>query len=120
MTIMALTKENFDQVIDSNDLVVIDFWAEWCVPCHSFATIYEQVANKHPEIIFGKIDTEAQPELAAEFTIRSIPTVMILRQKIMIFCESGLLPATALEDLVQQAMALDMEEVRKQLGEMSK
>lgn len=117
MTITALTKENFDQVIAKNDIVVIDFWADWCVPCRSFAPIFEQVANKNPEIFFGKVDTEDQSELAAEFTIRSIPTVMILRQKIMIFCESGLLPASALEDLIKQAKALDMREVKKQLGE---
>lgn len=117
MSIINLTQENFDSVIEQHEIVVIDFWAEWCVPCRSFAPIFEGVANKNPDIAFAKVNTEEQSELAAEFTIRSIPTIMILRQKIMIFCESGLLPASALEDLLRQAKALDMNEVLKQLKE---
>lgn len=117
MTIIALTQENFDEIINNNNLVVIDFWAKWCAPCLSFAPIYEQIANKHSEIVFTKVNTEEETELAAEFTIRSIPTLMIFRQKIMVFCESGLLPAVAVEDLLQQAKQLNMDEVRKQLKE---
>lgn len=112
---LNLTKDNFDQVITDNELIVIDFWAEWCVPCRSFAPIFEQVSKQHPEFIFAKVNTEEQPELAADFNIRSIPTVMILRRKIMVYCESGLLPASALNDLLEQAKALDMDEIYKKL-----
>lgn len=118
MSIMNLTKGNFDQIIAANELVVIDFWAEWCAPCRSFEPIYEQIANNHQNILFAKVNIEEESELAAEFTIRSIPTLMILRQKIMVFCESGLLPAAAVEDLLKQAQLLNMDEVRKQLQEV--
>lgn len=116
MDIQKLSKENFYQTVANNEIVVVDFWADWCVPCHSFTPIYRAVAAKHPAILFAEVDIEAQPELAAELTVRSIPTVMIFRKNIMVFCESGLLPASALEDLLVQVNALNMDDVHKQLG----
>lgn len=117
MNIVTITKENFDEIITKNELVVVDFWAEWCAPCRSFSQIYEQVAQQNPDIIFGKVNTEEQSELAAEFHVRSIPMVMIIRRKIVIFSESGLLPEVALQDLLNQAKALDIDKVRKDLHE---
>jgi thioredoxin 1 len=117
MAIITLTKENFDHVVASNEIVVVDFWAEWCVPCKSFEKIFTEVADQYSDVLFGRVDIEAEPHLATDFMIRSVPTVMILRQKIMVFCESGLLPKTAFVDLIDQAKALNIEEVRKQLGE---
>lgn len=116
MTIMTLTKENFDSVIEANELVVIDFWAEWCAPCLTFGKIFSEVAEQYPNVIFGKINTEEEPHLATDFMIRSIPTVMILRQKVMVFREAGLLPKEAFEDLIHQAQALNMDDVRKQIA----
>lgn len=115
MAIVTLTKQNFDSMIEKNEFVVIDFWADWCEPCHAFDPVYEQIANKYPEMLFTKVDVQQQPELVAEFTIRSVPTLMIFRQKIMVFCEAGLLPGNAVEDLLNQAKSLNMQEVRKQL-----
>jgi thioredoxin 1 len=120
MNTINLTKENFDSIITQNELVVIDFWAEWCAPCKAFEPIYAEVASQYPDILFAKVNTEAQAELAADFNIRSIPTLVILRQKIMVFFESGLLPASAMHDLIKQAKALDMGEVLKELQEASK
>lgn len=117
MSIITLTKENFDDVISKNNLVVIDFWADWCQPCKAFAKTFEAAADKHTDFVFGKVNTEEQPELANDFNIRSIPTLMILREKIMVYFESGLLPAAALDDLLAQTKSLDIEEIRKQLGE---
>lgn len=116
MNIVTLTEENFDEVISQNSLVIVDFWAEWCAPCKNFAKVYEEVAQQHPEFVFGKINTEEQPALANDFDIRSIPTVMILREKIMVYCEAGALPAAALHDLLEQTKALNIEEVRQQLS----
>lgn len=116
MAIMKLTKENFDSVIEANELIVIDFWAEWCAPCLTFGKIFAEVAEQYPQVIFGKINTEEEPHLATDFMIRSIPTVMILRQKVMVFREAGLLPKEAFEDLIKQAQALNMDDVRKQIG----
>lgn len=120
MNITMLTKENFDDVISKNQLVIVDFWAEWCGPCKNFAKTYEEVAKQHPEFVFGKVNTEEQPELANDFNIRSIPTLMILREKIMVYFEAGVLPASALHDLLEQTKALNIEEVRQQLGEEKK
>lgn len=114
---MTLTKDNFDEVIAKHELVVVDFWADWCQPCKSFAKTFEEVAKQNPEFIFGKVNTEEQPELAADFNVRSIPMVMILRDKVMVYCESGALPANVLNELLKQTKALDMVEVRKHLGE---
>ncbi|MDB5799827.1 MAG: trxC2 [Rhodocyclales bacterium] len=112
MTTLEITEDNFNETIEKNAIVILDFWAAWCGPCKSFAPTFEAASEKHQDIVFGKIDTEAQQGLAGAFDIRSIPTLMILRDQIMIFRESGALPASALEELITQVRALDMDEVR--------
>src|SRR4051812_12579822 len=97
--LITITSANFEQVITENDIVVIDFWAQWCQPCLAFAPIFEQVASQSPDVTFGKVNTEEAQDLAAEFAIRSIPTLMVFRQKVLLFNESGVLPAAALKDL---------------------
>jgi thioredoxin 1 len=109
---VELTKDNFDDVVSGNGFVLIDFWAEWCGPCRNFAPVYEKAAERHDDLVFAKVDTEAQPELAATFEIRSIPTLMIVRDNIAVYAQPGALPEAALEDLIKQARTLDMDEVR--------
>ncbi|MER5400257.1 thioredoxin [Streptomyces sp. NPDC002599] len=113
---VELTKENFDQTVTDNEFVLIDFWAEWCGPCRQFAPVYEKAAEANPDLVFAKVDTEAQPELAAAFEIQSIPTLMIVRDQVAIFAQPGALPAAALEDVIGQARKLDMDEVRKSVA----
>lgn len=110
-----ITKDTFKDTIEKGGTVLLDWWAEWCGPCRSFAPIYESVATKHDDVVFGKIDTEAQPELAQAFEIRGIPTLMLFRDGILLFSEAGALPMAALEELVEKAKALDMAEIRKEL-----
>lgn len=114
--IITLTAANFDQVLAKNEIVLIDFWAQWCGPCKSFAKVYEEIATQYPDITFTKVNVDEEQELARDFQIRSIPTLMIFRQGIGIFAESGALPASALHDLIKQACALDMNTVRENLA----
>lgn len=117
MATLELTKDNFEETILNNDTVFVDFWAEWCGPCRMFAPTFEAASEQHPDIVFGKVDTEAQQELAGYFQIRSIPTLMVFREKVVLFSQPGALPAPAFDDLIGQVMAVDMEEVHKTIAE---
>jgi thioredoxin 1 len=113
---VELTKENFEQVITGNDMVLVDFWAPWCGPCRSFAPVFEQASEKYPHVVFAKVNTEDEQEIASHFQIRSIPTLMIFREKTIIFSQPGALPGSALDQLVEQASTLDMEQVRRDIA----
>jgi thioredoxin 1 len=117
MAVVELTKENFEQTINNNDFVIVDYWAPWCGPCRSFAPTYEKVSEDHPEIVFAKLNTEDEQEIAAHFQIRSIPTLMIFRENIIIFSQPGALPEAGLKELIARASELDMAEVKKQIEE---
>ncbi|MEJ2612685.1 MAG: thioredoxin [Candidatus Thiodiazotropha sp.] len=115
MAVVELTKDNFESTITENEFVIIDFWAPWCGPCRSFAPTYERVANDHPNIVFGKVNTEDEQELAMHFQVRSIPTLMVFRDSIILFSQPGALPESAFRDLLSKAGELDMDEVRAQI-----
>ncbi|MCZ7534741.1 MAG: thioredoxin [Acidimicrobiia bacterium] len=117
MATVTLTKDNFEEVVAGSEIALVDFWAEWCGPCKKFGPIFEDVSGQHDDIAFGKIDTEDQQELARSFGIMSIPTLMIFRDQIVVFSQPGMLPAEALDDLIAQVRALDMDEVRRAIAE---
>jgi thioredoxin 1 len=119
MATVELTVENFADVINSSEIVLVDFWAEWCGPCRRFGPVFEDAAERYPEVVFGKVDTEAQQELAAAFAIQSIPTLMAFREQVILFAQPGALPATALDGLITQIQAVDMEDVRAELKEQA-
>jgi len=113
---VEITAQNFKNVVEKDGIVLLDWWAPWCGPCRTFGPIFEKAASKHPDLTFGKVNTEAEQGLAGAFEIRSIPTLMILRDKVLVFSQPGSLPEAALEDLIRQVRALDMEKVRAQLA----
>ena len=115
MAVVELTKENFEKVVTGNSTVIVDYWAPWCGPCRGFAPVFEKVAEKHPDVVFAKVNTDEEQEIAAHFQIRSIPTLMIFRDQIIVFSQPGALPQGAFEQVVQKAKEIDMDEVRKQL-----
>jgi thioredoxin 1 len=116
MATVEITAENFEGAMSSNDLVVVDFWASWCGPCRSFAPTYDKVSESYPDAVFAKVDTEAEHALAASFNIMSIPTLMIIREQVVIFSQAGALPESALVDLLERASNLDMREIHRQVA----
>ncbi|MDO5728581.1 MAG: thioredoxin [Actinomycetaceae bacterium] len=117
MATTDLTFKEFGSTIEGNEIVLVDFWAAWCGPCRMFSPIYEKVSEKYPDVVFGKVDTEAEQQLAAAAQISSIPTLMAFRQGIAVFRHSGVLQAEALEDVIEQIKGLDMDDVRRQIDE---
>ena len=118
MASVTLTQENFEQTVSAGGIVLVDFWATWCGPCRQFGPIFEEASEKYPDIVFGKVDTDDQQQMAMAAQITSIPTLMVFRDGIVVFRQSGALPLSALEDLISQVQNLDMDEVRKQIAEI--
>jgi thioredoxin 1 len=116
MAVVELTKENFEQVVTSNPTVIVDYWAPWCGPCRGFAPVFERVAEANPDVVFAKVNTDDEQEIASHFQSRSIPTLMVFRDQIIVFSQPGALPQNALEQVVAKAKTLDMDEVRKQIA----
>ena len=115
MAVVELNKESFQDAVAGSDFVIVDFWAPWCGPCRSFAPTYEKVSEDHPDIVFAKVNTEEEQEIAQHFKIRSIPTLMIFREKVIIFSQPGALPESGFRDLLQKASELDMAAVHQQI-----
>jgi len=116
MATVALTADTFEETVLAPGITIIDFWADWCGPCKAFAPVYEQSSESHPDVVFAKVDTEAEQMIAAEFDIRSIPTIMIFRDGIPLFRQAGALPGHVLEDVISQAQALDMDAIRAEIA----
>ena len=117
MATVKITKDNFEETVASNNMVIIDFWAAWCGPCRGFAPVFEAASEKHTDVVFGKVNADEQQELAAAFSIRSIPYVMLLRENVILFAQAGSLPGEALESVIEQARALDMAQIHKDIAE---
>ncbi|HVY08221.1 MAG TPA: thioredoxin [Burkholderiales bacterium] len=117
MSTVNLTKENFEQVVTGNDTVIVDFWAPWCGPCRGFAPTFEAASEKHPDVVFAKVNTEEEPELAGSFQIRSIPTLMVFREKVILFSQPGALPASSLEAVIGKVKEIDMAKVHKDIAD---
>lgn len=117
MPTVTVTKENFNDLVEQSNILILDFWAEWCGPCKNFAPVFEAAAEKHADVVFGKIDTESQQELAGVFQIRSIPTLMAFKESVGIFRQAGALPPPAFEDLIAQIKDVNMDEVRAQIAQ---
>ena len=116
MATVELTKDNFEQTVNGNPMVIVDFWAPWCGPCKGFAPVYEKASETHPDVVFAKVNTDEQQELAGSFGIRSIPTLMVFRDKVILFQQAGALPGNALEQVITQAKALDMAKVHAEIS----
>jgi thioredoxin 1 len=116
MATVEITKDNFEEVVNNNDVVVIDFWASWCAPCKTFAPIFDAASEKYPDVVFGKVNTEEQMELAGHFQIRSIPTLMVVREKVILYSRPGAVPAQALDTLMDKMLAVDMAQVRQEIA----
>ena len=116
MAAIELTRENFESVVTGHAMVMVDFWAPWCAPCRAFAPTYEAASERHPDVVFGKVNTEAQPELAAAFDIRSIPTLMFFREQVVLYAEPGSLPPAVLEDVIAKTKSIDMAEVHREIA----
>ncbi|MFZ5556122.1 MAG: thioredoxin [Pseudomonadota bacterium] len=116
MAVLELTKDNFEDTVTRNDTVIIDFWAPWCGPCKSFAPVFEAAAEKHPDIVFAKINTDEQQEIAGHFGIRSIPTLMVFREQVILYAQPGALPGSALDSVIEQTRSLDMAKVREEIA----
>ncbi|MEN8148137.1 MAG: thioredoxin [Campylobacterota bacterium] len=115
MATVDLTEANFSEIIENNNIVIIDFWAPWCGPCQSFAPIYEKTAEQYPDIVFGKVNTEDEQALAGQFQIRSIPTLIIIKENIAVFQQPGVIPEEGIKDVLRQVQELDMDMVRKEV-----
>ena len=117
MATMDLTKDNFEQTVGGNPIVIVDFWAPWCGPCRGFAPVFEKASESHPDVVFAKVNSDEQQELAGAFNIRSIPTLMVFREKVILFQQAGALPGQALDQVLTQAKSLDMTKVHQEIAQ---